>query len=757
MTIPPLINDLALILISAGLTTIIFKWLKQPVVLGYIVAGCLVSSQITLTPTVSGVSDIGTWADIGVVFLLFSLGLDFSFKKLFKVGRTAIISAVVIVTFMIVLGFFVGMAMGWGMTNSFLLGGMISMSSTAIIIKAFDDMGLKSQKFTKIVFGILIVEDLIAILLMVLISTIFVGKSFEGSELLLGVFKLAFFLVVWMIFGIYFIPIILRKAKKFLNDETLLVFALGLCFGMVLFAMKVGFSSALGAFVMGSIFAETLEAERIEKLVLPMKDIFGAIFFVSVGMMVDFNVILEYALPILILVLTVVIGQISLAIIGLLLSGQNLKTTIQSSFCLTQIGEFAFIIAMLGANLGIIDEFIYPVIVAVSVITIFVTPYVMKLSDPFYEFLNRKLPESWKLHLENRGKWKAEKEENVWNSLLSQIAKIVAIYSILSIAVVSLSLNYLKPVVLSYLPNFWGELLVAAVTIILISPFLRAIVWKKNHSQEYKYLWAKSHLNRIPLIALVVVRFLGVFAIVAFVLVQIFNVHVGLAIMFACLLVFLMVASKRLKLFSINLERKFQYNLNSRDYELSKKKVGDSKGRAVFASSLSSDVHLVDFTLSSNATCAGKSLCELNYRKKYGVHIVSILRGGYRINIPGGAEILYPMDKVLALGTDEQLEIFQNAIHDVLEDCAYSENVSVKQFEITKDSPFYGKTLRKSGVRESQGCMIIRIDRDGETIVNPDPDIVFTDNDVVWIVGENSALQKVVDDEKHNVRTIEEC
>jgi CPA2 family monovalent cation:H+ antiporter-2 len=367
------------------------------------------------------------------------------------------------------------------------------------------------------------------------------------------------------------------------------------------------------------------------------------------------------------------------------------------------------------------------------------------------------LPESWKAQLENRGKWKADKAENVWNTLLLQVAKIVAVYSILSIAVLFLSLNYLKPLVLTYLPNVWGKLAVAAVTIVLVSPFLRAIVWKKNHSREYKYLWAKNYFNRIPLIVLVVVRFLGVFAIVAFVLMQIFNVHVGLAFLFACLLVFLMVSSKRLKLFSINLERKFQYNLNSRDYELSKKKEVDSKGRAVFASSLSSDVHLVDFTVSPNATCAGKSLCELNYRKKYGVHIVSILRGGYRINIPGGAEVLYPMDKVLALGTDEQLDVFQNTIQNVLEDCTYNECVSVKQFEVTKDSPFHGKTLRNSGVRDSQGCMIIRIDREGESIVNPDPDIVFTDNDVVWIVGENSALQNVVDDEKHNVRIVEEC
>ena len=382
MNVPSLIFDIALILISAGLTTILFKWLKQPVVLGYIVAGCLVSSQISLTPSVSGSSDIGNWADIGVIFLLFSLGLDFSFKKLMNVGRTAIIAALVIVSFMTILGFFVGLSLGWGTTNSILLGGMISMSSTAIIIKAFDDMGLRTQKFTKLVFGILIFEDLIAIVLLVLVSTLFVGKSFEGEALLFAILKLMFFLVTWLVVGVYFIPIFLKKAKRVLNDETLLVFSLGLCFCMVLFAMKVGFSSALGAFVTGSVLAETLEAERIERLVNPVKDLFGAIFFVSVGMMVDFSVIVDYAVPIAILVLTILVGQVTFASLGLILSGQTLRVAIQSGFCLTQIGEFAFIIAMLGTNLGIIDDFIYPVIVAVSVITIFLTPYMMRLTEP---------------------------------------------------------------------------------------------------------------------------------------------------------------------------------------------------------------------------------------------------------------------------------------------------------------------------------------------------------------------------------------
>jgi len=758
MNIPPLISDLALILISAGLTTIIFKWLKQPVVLGYIVAGCLVGSQITFLPTVSGSSDIGTWADIGVVFLLFSLGLDFSFKKLLNVGRTAMISALVIVTFMIILGFFVGMAMGWGMTNSVLLGGMISMSSTAIIIKAFDDMGLRSQKFTKIVFGILIFEDLIAIVLMVLISTLFVGKSFEGTDLVFAILKLCFFLVVWMVGGIYLIPIILKKAKPVLNDETLLIFSLGLCFSMVLFAMKAGFSSALGAFVMGSVLAETLEAERVESLVRPLKDLFGAIFFVSVGMMVDFNVIVQYAVPIIILVLAVVVGQISFATMGLLLSGQSLRVAVQSGFCLTQIGEFAFIIALLGVNLGIIDEYIYPVIVAVSVITIFLTPYVMRLRDPAYSLICKKLPERWLVRLESRSDWKTTHNENVWYSLVVQIIKIVAVCSIMSLAFVIVCVKYLKPFVYSYLPGFWGQLLVAVVSIIVISPLMRAMVAKKNHSIEYKHLWIQNRLNRVLLVMLTALRFAVALAFVGFILLQTFNVYVGIATMVACLVVFLMLASKRLKLFSINMERKFLHNLNSRENEQSLRTIRESGYKQGLATQLSSyDIHLVDYVISPSAKCVGKSLQELDYRRRLGVHIVSILRGVRRYNIPGGKERLFPMDKLLVLGTDEQLEKFQEEVKvevSTEEDC--NRSISIEQVEITEDSVLCDKALKDSGLRESRKLMVVGLERGGVSLMNIDAQTVFHKGDLVWLVGETETLRKLVD-EKHSVKVVEAC
>ena len=305
--LPTLITDLALILASAGLMTLIFKRLKQPSVLGYIVAGILAGPHITLTPTVIDSGNIQTWADIGVVFLLFALGLEFSFKKLMKVGGPAIIAALTIIVGMVVLGFIVGVAMGWKQMDSIFLGGMLAMSSTSIIYKAFEDLGLRTQRFTGLVFGILVIEDLVAIVLMVMLSTMAVSKNFEGMEMVYSIGKLLFFLLLWFLTGIYIIPTFFRRTRLLMGDETLLIVSLGLCFLMVVFATAVGFSSALGAFVMGSILAETIEAEKIERLVKPVKDLFAAIFFVSVGMMVDPGMIAQYIWPIVIITLTVLI------------------------------------------------------------------------------------------------------------------------------------------------------------------------------------------------------------------------------------------------------------------------------------------------------------------------------------------------------------------------------------------------------------------------------------------------------------------
>lgn len=748
--IPPLLSDLALILISGGIMTIIFKWLKQPVVLGYIVAGCLVSSQISLTPTVSEASDIGTWSDIGVIFLLFSLGLDFSFKKLLKVGSTAAITAVTIILFMILLGFLVGMSLGWGITNSILLGGMISMSSTAIIIKAFDDMGLRNQSYARIVFGILIIEDLIAIILMVLISTLAVSKTFEGENLIMGILKLMFFLVVWLIGGIYFIPSVLQKAKKVLNDETILVFCLGLCFGMVLFAMKVGFSSALGAFVMGSILAETLEAERIERLIRPLKDLFGAIFFVSVGMMVDFSVISEYLVPIVVITLAVVLGQITFGTCGLLLAGQPVKTALQSGFCLTQIGEFAFIIAMLGINLGIIDKFIYPVIVAVSVITIFLTPYIMRLSDPACRYVEKHLPSTWINVIEKHSlSGKSAQAQNVWKRLLIQIARIVIVYSMLTIAIELLSIKYFIPFVMSKIDGTWGAIISAGLTILVISPLLRAIVAKKNHSLEYKFLWRSSKNNHIPLITTIVLRFFLAATFIYIILLKtakLMNVNVGILFglaftICAIILIILMLRSRRIKLYSITLERKFMQNLNSRENEADKiLREKEVFGKRQLAQRLSAhDLHLVDFEVPQYSKFIGSTLRKVNFHQKFGVYVVSIMRGKQRINIPSAAEIIFPLDKLLVLGSDAQLKTFHDALNTDNEEWmvdTQNKGVVIEQFQISSNSSLAGKNISQSGIKEYSKCMVVGIEHEGVTLMNPSPNTQICIGDYIWIVGE---------------------
>lgn len=749
--IPLIVSDLALILIAASVTTVLFKWLKQPVILGYIMAGLVISNQIHLTPNVGDTVNIAVWSDLGVTFLMFGLGLEFSFKKLLSVGRNAIIAAAVIIPGMIIFGTLVGLALGWTLVNSMLLGGMISMSSTAIIMKAFDDMGLRTQKFTQLVLGVLIFEDLIAILLMVIISTTAVSKSFEGGQLLFELGKLGFFMVLWVLFGIFLLPSLMRwmRKKEFLNDETLLVFSLGLCFLMVIVATYVGFSAELGAFVMGSVFAETVEAERIEKVVKPLKDLFGAIFFVSVGRMLDLPIMGEYTLEIVAISCAVIVGQIFFASCGFLLSGQTLKTSIQSSFCLTQVGEFAFIIAILGTNLGLLDKYVYPVIVAVSVITIFVTPFIMKVAMPFYNYLDRKLTPKQKLFLErtslNAGV--SVHNENMWQKLLMSILRFVGVYSVIIIFILLIYCKYLLPMAVKM--GFWPKTLLVAFTILLLAPFLRAIIAKKNHSREYKFLLASNKTNIAPLFVLSGARFMLAIFFVAFLLFKTYSGATGVLFSLSTVLVLIMFFSRFLKMYSIRLERRFFSNLNQREYEADKQeKAGQVFRNARLSSRLQAyDLHLSSFEVSPESMLCGLTLIQSDFRRRYGVHVVSIIRGKHRINIPGGTECLYPFDKVLVLGSDKQLAEIESMFQSVpsLEDENLNEKeVSLEQLEISKDNPFVGKSIRECGIRDNSKCLVVGIERDSESMMNPDVQTQFQAGDVIWIVGERERIRHLM-------------
>lgn len=745
--LPTLIADLALILICAGVMTLLFKKLKQPLVLGYIVAGFLASPHLSFTPSVIDTANIKIWADIGVIFLLFALGLEFSFKKILKVGGTAIIAASTIMICMIFLGIGIGVGFGWQRMDALFLGGMIAMSSTTIIYKAFDDLGLRKKQFTSLVLSILILEDILAIVLMVMLSTVAVRNNFEGAEMFASIGKLLFFIILWFTVGIFLIPSLLKRTKKLMSEETLLIVSLALCFGMVVLADRVGFSAPFGAFIMGTILAETIEVKSITRLVNPVKDLFGAIFFVSVGMMVDPAMIMEYGWPIFVITLAVIIGQATFGTFGVLLSGKPLKTAIQCGFSLTQIGEFAFIIASLGITLGVTSHFLYPVVVAVSVITTFLTPYFIQLSEPVAERFNRRLPESWQNFFMrySTGSQIVVNHENLWHKLLLALFRIVVVYSIISVAVILLSFRWLVPFLTHVIPGLGGELLSAVIMIVVISPFLRAIMVKKNHSVEFTALWKESRANWGPLASTIVLRVLLAILFVMFILIKLFQLSVGLVAGIALFLVALMILSRRLKRQSILIERKFFKNLNSR--EAHAEYMGERRPKYA-GCLLTRDLHLADMELPGESSFGGKTLMDLDLGKKYGVHVVSILRGKRRINIPDGSVRLFPMDKIQVIGTDEQLNVLgQDLVKDIaleVENYEGSE-MTLKQLLIGEDSIFLGRTIQESGFRDKYRCLIAGIERGDDFLVLFNGNTTFLVGDVVWLVGETANVYRLAD------------
>ncbi len=746
--IPPLILDLALILVVAGIVTLVFKRLKQPLVLGYIVAGFLVSPHMPYTMSVVDHSSIHTWAEIGVIFLLFSLGLDFSFKKILKMGASPIIATCTIIFSMMMLGIIVGKAFGWGKMDCIFLGGMLAMSSTTIIYKAFDDMGLRQQQFAGLVMSVLILEDILAIVMMVMLAAIASGTGADGGQMLQSIVKIGFFLVLWFVVGIFAIPWFLRSVRKLVNNEVLLVVSLGLCCAMAVLSTQVGFSSAFGAFIMGSILAETIEAEKIIRLVEPVKNLFGAIFFVSVGMLVDPNILVEYALPIIAIVLTILLGQSIFGTIGFMLSGQTLKSAMRCGFSMAQIGEFSFIIASLGLSLGVISKFLYPVVVAVSVITTFLTPYMIRLSKPCYTTLEQRLPINWikRLNRISVNQSTTATDQNLWKRLLIQMLRNTIIYSILSAAITAIMLTFFVPFMDKLLGNqlhFWTDIICGLLTILLISPFLRAIVMKKNHSEEFKALWTDNRLNRLPLIFTILVRLLIALSFIFYICNRLTQFSNALIICIGIALLVLMILSRSLKQRSIRLERMFIQNLRSRDIEA---QVLGKKKPLYEGHLLDRDVHIAEIDVPDDSTWVGKTLGELQVGRRFGVHVSSILRGRRRINIPGGDTVLFPNDRIQVIGSDDQLANFNTIINKELhQDDPDIEKREMKlhQIIVNSNSPFIGKTLQESGIRDIYNCMVVGLEEGEENLTAMSPARRFEKGDIIWIVGEEDDLRRI--------------
>ena len=748
--IPFLVKDLALILMVAGIVTIIFKKLKQPLVLGYIVAGFLVSPHMPYTMSVIDETDIKTWADIGVIFTLFSLGLDFSFKKIVKMGASPIIATIVIVFSMMMLGISIGHGFGGSKMDCIFLGGMLAMSSTTIIYKAFDDMGLRQQKFAGMVMSVLILEDILAIVMMVMLSAIAGGNNPDGEQMIGSVIKIAFFLVLWFIVGIFAIPLFLRSVRKLINNETLLIVALGLCCGMAVLSTKVGFSSAFGAFVMGSILAETIEAEKIIKLVEPVKNLFGAIFFVSVGMLVDPKILIEYAIPILALVGSILIGQAIFGTFGFMLGGESLKSAMRCGFSMAQIGEFSFIIASLGLSLGVISNYLYPVVVAVSVITTFLTPYMIRLATPTYQVMEKHLPKRL-INILNHFAMShpSTTQQSKWKSLLRQLLINTVAYSILTAAVIALMFTFVLPFTRRLFPgwklHWYANAITGILTLVLIAPFLRAIIMKKNHSNEWKRLWVESSINRIPLLFTIVVRFVIALAFIFYICNYLTRFTDALMIIIGIAVISLMIASRWTKKRSIKMERLFIHNLRSRDIMA---QVNGEKKPLYEGHLLDRDIHISDFDVPEDSSWGGKTLKELHLRERFGVDMSSIMRGSQRLNIPNGDTVIFPGDKLQVIGNDDQLQKFATALSTDLipEDLEIEKReMKLRQLIISGKSEFCGKSLLESGIRDKYNCMVVGLEEGQENLTKIAPTRTFEKGDILWIVGEESDLQKIME------------
>ena len=749
--LPSLVKDLALILVVAGIVTLVFKRLKQPLVLGYIVAGFLVSPHMPYLMSVVDKADIQTWADIGVIFLLFSLGLDFSVKKILRTGAAPVIAACTIIFCMMALGVIVGYSFGWKEMDCIFLGGMLAMSSTTIIYKAFSDMGLTQKGFASTVMSVLILEDILAIVMMVMLSTLASGASPDGVQVVGSILKIGFFLVLWFVVGLFVIPLFLRSVRKILNNETLLVVALGLCCLMAVVSTQVGFSAAFGAFVMGSILAETVEADKIIRLVDPVKNLFGAVFFVSVGMLVNPKILAGYAVPILLLVLAILAGQAVFGTLGYLLGGQTLKNAMRCGFSMAQVGEFAFIIASLGLSLHVISDFLYPVVVAVSVITTFLTPYMIRAAEPCYDIVIRFLPKRWVrrlTHIQTGASPGNAAADSLWKVLTRKMLLNTLVYGILSSAVIAIMFSTVLPVCrlfsVEWTGSHWaGNAVCGFLTVAFVSPFLRSIVMKQNHSEAFKALWTGRRINRLPLIATILARVVIAVSFIFYICNYLTRFQNALMIAIAVGILVLMILSRRLKKRSITLERLFIQNLRSRDIKAQLQ----GKKKPLFADHLiDRDIHIANLELPDDSLWAGRTLRSLQLRNRFGVHVSSILRGTHRMNIPNGNTILFPGDKLQAIGDDEQLTLFSHAMKAELqpEDTDIEKHeMKLRCFTVSKTSPFIGKTLRDSGIRDKYNCMVVGVDEGQKNLTLITPSRCLQAGDVLWVVGEQGDLDRI--------------
>lgn len=739
--IQSLIYDLALILTLGAAATIIFKLLKQPVVLGYIVAGFIASPHFSLLPSVSNEANIEFWAQIGIIVLLFSLGLEFSFKKLINAGGSAIATALIIVLGMMGTGFIIGKSMGFTSVNSIFMGAMLSMSSTTIILKALTDLNIRHRRFVPGVFAVLIVEDLFAVVMMVILSSIALHKTVEGGEMLKSILQLSFFLIIWFVVGVFLIPSIFRRFRRVISDEMMLIISMGLCFLMAIFSVESGFSLALGAFVMGSILAGTSEAERIERIVNPVKDLFGAVFFISVGMMVNPQIIVDYAGTITLLSIVVIVGMIIFGTTGMLATGQPLRIAMESGFSLTQIGEFSFIIATLGTTLGVLDSSIYPIIVTVSVITTFTTPFFIKSALPCYNWVEKHLPKRLSVLLDGYSKTVNDdvktRSRGIWMPLIKRQVTRLVLFSVVIIAAIFVLRTYLIPFAMSLLEKVMSHDLALMLSVggalVPLLPFFYAITTPKLNRKERLVLneMNVTGIEFVPRIAMLVVGgLLSMFFITAlFYGFYSSLTSVVVAVLYIVVVALLLSPFAHKQLESI--EKRFMSNVNERENRRTGKE-----------NNLVSDMHLAYMTVGYDCPFVGERLKNADLRRKYGVNVVAIHRNSVRYPIPTGEMRIFPGDQIGVIGTDEQIQTLLPLLEaDRPNVSAPTGEVKFTHFAISDKSPLVGKRLADTSLREDYKSMLVAVERGEDDYISPTPDIVFHAGDILWIVGDTELMK----------------
>ena len=747
MHLPELISDLAIILLTGGIVTLVFRRLNQPLVLGYILAGFLIGPYMPFFFTVADSVSIKTWSEIGVIILMFGLGLEFNLHKLMSVGGTGVIAALTEVTGMLLVGYFVGIALGWSSMDSLFLGGMLSMSSTTIIIKAFDDLKVRKERFAQLVFGTLVIEDIAGIFMMIILSTISVGQSVSGMELGVKLLMLVLYLALWLIAGIYLLPTALKKASHLMSDETLLIVSLGLCFGMVLLADGLGFSSALGAFMAGSLLAGTVHAERVEHLTQGVKDLFGAVFFISVGMMLEPAMLMEHWLPIVVLTLVTLIAKLFFSTLGVLLSGQSLKTAVQCGSSLAQIGEFAFIICSLGLSLGVIADYIYPIIIAVSVLTTLTTPFCIKASERLYLGLNRLLPEklSRKLARYTDDERSETQQDSDWAAYIGRYIKVLVLFGVIMLGIDLIGRSFLLPFLNTVLP---GQMPAKVLTLALIylgmALFVRPMLDLK--APQYMTLWLRGSLYRLPLMALTGIRVLVIVLLFFIPLNQIMGIA-GLWLLPLILAAVLVIyrtgwlASAYLKV-----ETRFLANLNER--RLSR---FEDSGEA----QLWLDEQLFVDYFECPEAAAGHSLKELGWGQRFGVNAIKLIRGRKQLNMPSADTVPALGETLYVLGEAEKLRLLRQSLGMEARELPTLRGFIAAQnsgdndlfsyaLDIQKGSSLEGSSIKDSGIRDNYDCMVLGLQRENLPLVQPDINMVMQQGDLVWILGTSSMAEKVL-------------